>query len=59
MTENKAKQPQENSTKEKVTVSIRSMNKQLWIRAGYEAKRQGMTMTQYISKLIEKDISNS
>lgn len=43
----------------KATVSIRSMTLSLWYDARRIAMTKGMTMTQYISGLIEEDISNS
>jgi hypothetical protein len=50
-----------NNTKEedrKATVSIRSMRLSVWYDARRQAMEREMTMTQYISSLIEKDLSN-
>ncbi len=56
-----SEQPYNNSTKqkkEKATVSLRSMNLSTWQLAKIEAVKKGITMTQYVSDLIEKDASN-
>jgi hypothetical protein len=44
---------EENST---ATVSIRNMNKDIWTEVAVHCKRQRITITEYITKLLIKDL---
>jgi len=60
MTDN-VEQPQDNDTpveKKTATVSVRNMNLKLWYEIGYLAKREGVTMTHYITEILEEHLSN-
>lgn len=45
-----------NNEDKKATVSIRNMRLSLWYKAGYKCKTKGMTLSDYIASLIEKDL---
>lgn len=47
-----------NEKDRKATVSIRSMSVSVWHLARVEAIKKEYTLAQYITELIEKDISN-
>jgi predicted DNA binding CopG/RHH family protein len=54
-------EPQVNDTKqnnEKTIVSIRGVSKELWKKVKLHVTNKDITMTQYITNLIEKDLSN-
>ena len=40
----------------KGTVSIRNMTLGIWYAAGYECKKKGITLKDYIENLIKKDL---
>lgn len=40
----------------KATVSIRNMSLSLWYKAGYKCKTKGLTLSEYITQLIEADL---
>ena len=57
MREEKAtRTPQDNDTREKVTVSIRNMPTDVWYKAGYNCKINKITLSDYVVSLIEKDL---
>ena len=49
---------EQEDNKRRGTVSIRNMDLELWYKIGYKSKVEGITMTQYICRLLEQDISN-
>jgi predicted DNA binding CopG/RHH family protein len=56
-----SREPQVNDTKqknEKTIVSIRGVSKELWKKVKVKTTIEGITVTQYITDLIEKDFSN-
>lgn len=49
-----------NSTKDEnsnATVSIRNMDKDVWTEVAIHCKRQRITITEYITKLLIKDLN--
>jgi hypothetical protein len=43
----------------KATVSIRNMSLPLWYKAGYRCKCNGVTLSEYVTALIEKDLEDT
>lgn len=49
----------EKHQKEKVTVSLRSMNKAIWKMAKIRSAHEAMNMNKYIEKLILEDLKRN